>query len=98
MINTKTFKLDNLTKNSKNDVEEKVFAKLNIPKFKVKHNSAKSYILHFNNKIERIQADTAYEAISKYNSKNINKVVYICKDSDAKSIFAKDEIINNNSI
>ncbi|MSO13432.1 hypothetical protein [Rickettsiales endosymbiont of Trichoplax sp. H2] len=98
MINTKTFKLNNLTENSKNDVEEKVFVELNIPKFKVKHNSAKSYIFHFNNKIEKIQADTAYEAINKYNLKNFNKVAYIRKDSDTKSIFAKDEITNNNSI
>lgn len=98
MLNTKTFQLNNLTDNSKNYAEEKVFAELNIPEFKVKNNSAMSYVFHFNNKIEKIQASTAYEAIKKCNLKNFNKVIYICKDSDTKSIFTKEEIINNNSI
>ena len=46
-------------------------------------------------KIEKIQANTAYEAVKKSNFKNFNKMVYINKNSDIKNIFTKEELINN---
>ena len=91
----RTFPFNNLTQSLKNDTEEKRFTKYSIPKLKIKDNFAGSYIFYFNNKIEKIQANIAYEAVKKSNFKNFNKMVYINKNSDIKNIFTKEELINN---
>ena len=93
MTNTKKFEFNNSKDSFAENIKNKEFKSYKFPSFKVKSNCSGSYLLYFNDKVEKIDADSAYEAVQKTNLKSIDKILYVSENVCMKNIFPSNELI-----
>jgi len=93
MTNTKKFEFNSSKDSFAENIKSKEFKNYEFPTFKIKSNCSGSYLLYFNDKVEKIDADSAYEAVKKTNFKSIDKILYVSENVCMKNIFSSNELI-----
>jgi len=93
MTNTKKFEFKSPKDSLAENIKSKEFKNYEFPSFKIKSNCSGSYLLYFNDKVEKIDAGSAYEAMKKTNFKSIDKILYVSENVCMKNIFPSDELI-----
>jgi len=93
MINTKKFEFNSPENSFVENIKSKEFKDYEFPTFKIKSSCSGSYLLYFNDKVEKIAADSAYEAVKKTNFKSIDRILYVSENVCMKNIFPSNELI-----
>ncbi len=96
MVDSKKFEFNNAKDGFSQNKQSGEFKNYEFPFLKLKNNYIGSYHLYFNDKIEKIEADSAYEAVKKTSFRNIDKIVYVSENTDMKNVFDPDELITKN--
>ena len=96
MVDSKKFEFSNSKDGFSQNSQGGEFRSYEFPALKLKNDCIGSYRLYFNGKVEKVEADSAYEAVKKTSFRNIDKIVYVSENVSMKNIFASDELITKN--
>jgi hypothetical protein len=93
MVDSKKFEFNNAKDGFSQNIQSGEFKNYEFPVLKLKNDCIGSYHLYFNDTIEKIEADSAYEAVKKTSFRNIDKIVYVSENTSMKNVFDPDELI-----
>ena len=84
MVDSKKFEFNNAKDGFSQNIQSGEFKNYEFPVLKLKNDCIGSYHLYFNDTIEKIEADSAYEAVKKTSFRNIDKIVYVSENTSGK--------------